>query len=301
MKILVFGSNGFVGKVVTKRAQAIGIEVAQASSSLGSGLDAETGLLRTGFTLPRDTRAVIYLSQSPRSAEGAKGAPHTMAVNTFTPLQVATMAAAANVERFVYVSTATVYGPSFGPLDETSPLRRDSWYTLSKVHAEESLDLLRHHLDITVVRPFAIYGPCQSGRLVPKLIEGIRQQRTITLQPSVSQNSNAEVGGLRISLCHVDDAADALLHFATKGGPPCVNMASSEAFSIREIAEAISRHLGMHPVFYVESKHRTYDMLANTELLTKCCPLVFRSFSASIRSILEESSEPDGLSIVRSA
>jgi UDP-glucose 4-epimerase len=285
MKMLVFGSRGFLGGFVTKCAGKAGLEVEEVSSSLGNGLDPRTGLLLNGFKIPSDTSAIIYLSQSPRSNEGAEGVAHTLAVNTFAPVQVATAAAMAGVARFLYVSTGTVYGPSFSPLAESSPLRRDSLYTLSKVHAEESLALLRNRLDITVVRPFALYGPGQTNRLVPKLVESIRSGRQVTLQPCSAGPPNSEERGLRISLCHVEDAAEALLSLAMNNAPFCVNLASPEALSIREIAQRLGEHMGKAPEFYIDSNVRTHDFVADTHLLSRCCPVSFRPFSEGVKSL----------------
>jgi len=285
MKLLVFGSRGFLGRCVTRRAHLAGIDLQEVSSSLGNGLDPKTGLLHKGFDISSDTTAIVYLSQSPRSNEGVEGIAHAIAVNTFAPVQVATIAANAGVARFVYVSTGTVYSPSFAPLVESSPLQRDSLYALSKVHAEEALSLLHHSMNLTVVRPFALYGPGQTNRLVPKLAESIRQGRKVTLQPRAFGQGDAEDGGLRISLCHVEDAADAILSFAADDAPACVNLASPEALSIKEIAQSLGERMGKAPEFHVDTQSRTHDLVADTRLLASCCPVGFRPFSEGVKSL----------------
>jgi len=287
MKVLVFGSRGFLGAFVTKCATNAGLEIEEVSSSLGNGLDPRTGLLRDEFKISPKTSAVIYLSQSPRSNEGAEGVAHALAVNAFAPVQVATAAYKSGVHKFVYVSTGTVYGPSFSPLAESAPLRRDSLYALSKVHAEESLALLREHLEITLVRPFAVYGPGQSNRLVPKLIESICSGRRVNLQPGPGGFPNSEEGGLRISLCHVEDAADALLSFAMNKSPFRVNLASLEALSVREIAQCLGEQMGEAPEFTLDTQSRTHDLVADTKLLSLCCPVRFRPFREGVRSLFK--------------
>jgi len=285
MKVLVFGSRGFLGAFVTKCATNAGLEVEEVSSSLGNGLDPGTGLLRNEFEISSDTNAIIYLSQSPHSNEGAEGVAHALAVNAFAPVQVATAAATAGVARFIYVSTGTVYAPSFSPLAESSPLRRDALYALSKVHAEESLALLRHRLNITVVRPFALYGPGQSNRLVPKMVESITSGHKVILQPHSAGLPNPEEGGLRISLCHVEDAAEALLSLAVNNAPFCVNLASPGALSIKEIAQCLGEQMGKAPEFSLDTQSRTHDLVADTTLLSACCPVRFRSFREGVGSL----------------
>lgn len=286
MKILVFGSGGYLGRCLTARAKQRGLDVETASSSLPIGLDSKTGLLRRPFRIPHGTEAIVYLSQSPHSAGGHSGALHTISVNTRSAVEVALAAAESGVRRFVYTSSGTVYGPSFEPLCESSPLRRDSWYTLSKVHAEEALSLLSGCLGVTVARPFAVYGPAQSGRLLPKLVETIASGQMVTITPRDLEGGLPDDGGLRISLCHVEDAADALLHFAVAGGPPYVNISASEALSIRDIAQALGRAIGKAPNISVDSKPRSFDLIASTDLLSRSCPVYFRPFADGLGSLL---------------
>jgi nucleoside-diphosphate-sugar epimerase len=59
--------------------------------------------------------------------------------------------------------------PVFVPIRKQTPLYRDEWYPLSKLHAEEALSLYRRYMDVIIVRPFGIYGPGQKDWLVPNL------------------------------------------------------------------------------------------------------------------------------------
>jgi nucleoside-diphosphate-sugar epimerase len=108
------------------------------------------------------------------------------------------------------------------------------------------------------------------------------------LQPPVAGQAESQEGGLRISLCHVEDAADALLHFAEHGAPPLINLASAEALSLREIAHCLGERMRATPEFKLDVKPRSFDLVAETTLLAKFCPVRFRLFREGLASLFDE-------------
>jgi nucleoside-diphosphate-sugar epimerase len=267
VRALVVGPNGFLGKRVCAELERHGWAVVRASSADGSGIDPHSGLFRQDFAIDTGIAAVFYLAQSPH-VKGAVPRPHHLfAVNVASAVQCAAAARAAGVPRFIFASTGNVYAANFEPHAETSPLRRDDWYALSKVHAEESLSLFRPDLDVTCARLFGLYGPGQSGRLIPNLIQAVRDGRAVTLAPREAEA--ATTGGLRLSLCHVDDAARILVDLVALRGVAQVNVASGEVQDIRGLAETIARASGSVARLRVEARARTFDLIADTRLLER--------------------------------
>lgn len=285
MKLVSVGCGGFLGKEITRLAKAEKVNLMGFSSKTKKGIDPDTGDLRKAFSIPTGTQAVIYLAQSPEAQAGTSGAIHAMRVNCQTALATALRAVDAGVRRFIYLSTGSVYSPSFAAMGETWAVRRDSWYPLTKLHAEEALGLLKDKIAVTVIRPFGIYGPNQKARLIPKLKEKILAGDPISLEPRLRKKNLIHDGGLKISLCHVEDAAKAILHFSAHGGPPCVNLASPEALSIKEIAQRLGEQMGKAPEFHVDTQFRSHDLVADTCLLSRCCPVDFRPFSEGVKSL----------------
>jgi len=68
-----------------------------------------------------------------------------------------------DVERFVFASSSSVYGPVDGPVGEDARLRPASPYGLSKLAAEELIRLYvrQRGLPATILRYFTVYGPRQ--------------------------------------------------------------------------------------------------------------------------------------------
>jgi UDP-glucose 4-epimerase len=289
MKVIVFGSAGYLGSRLVARLAEEGIESRGVSSLDGTGIEPTTGLLPPDFELPDAAGAtVVYLSQSPRFRQVPAEAPHVMAVNSLSAVKAAVAATRAGARRFIYVSTGTVYAPSYQPLTEDSPVRRDNWYALTKLHGEEGVCLFRDQLEVVIVRPFAIYGPAQTGRLVPNLVDAIREGRRITIQSRAVPDGldGFEGGGLRISLCHIDDAVSVFLHLIHEGGPGVINLAGPEALSIREISEAIGRRLEKVPVFERSEVKRDFDLIADVTRLNRMVQHSYISFEEGLRGFV---------------
>jgi len=277
MRVMIIGRGGFIGRYLATALGRDGIEVLALSSRDGTGIDASTGLFRVPPEIPPDVKAVVYLAASPFQRSTADTAAHVLSVNTVSAVQAAAAAVRSGASKLIYASTGNVYAPSFTPLRESAPLRRDNWYALSKVHAEEALFLFRDHIDITVVRLFGIYGPGQQDRLVPNLIRAVHSGAPVTIERNPVDPQ--DLGGLRISLCHVTDAARIISALCTRGGPPILNIASDETLSVRQIATTIGQHIGREPVFNMLPSSRHTDLIADVSLLQRTMQLNFTRFT----------------------
>lgn len=264
MKITAIG-GGFIGARLVTNLRSGGNAVHVASSSDGTGIVAASGLLSEDFSFPEGTQAVIYLAQSPHFRSMPERASHLLAVNCLSVVRAAVAARRAGVQRFVYVSTGTIYAPSFAPLSESAALNRSNWYALSKIQAEECIQLFRNDFEVVVCRPFAIYGEGQAARLIPNLIRSVKQNQSITLQPATRGERD---GGLRLSLCHVDDAAGSLARMVLGGGVSLVNLAGDEHFSVEDIARLIGRKLGIEPNVAVAENPREGDLVSDSKVFS---------------------------------
>jgi nucleoside-diphosphate-sugar epimerase len=113
-------------------------------------------------------------------------------------------AMAADVRRFVHVSSITVHGNNVrGKADENSPLRIEpNPYSRSKVVGEKLLQrmILDEGARVTIVRPGWIYGPCDTASFA-RMASMIDQGRMIVIGS----------GGNHLPLIYVRDAAEGVL------------------------------------------------------------------------------------------
>lgn len=282
MKIAIVGANGFIGRNLARALSASGVEVVPITSQ--DRFASATGLLTEDLPVDPAIRGVVYLSQSPRYRDVPRSAPHLWGVNVVSAITAAEWARRCGATRFVYASTGNVYQPGFRPHREDGPTRRDSWYPLSKVQAEDALALFQGDLQVTSVRLFGVYGPGQHGKLIPNLIEAIRTNTPVRLDPHPSDLHDA--GGLKLSLGYVNDVVQALRMLVMGDGPQTLNIAGPEALSIRNIADAIGAALGKAPVYHVTTSARAGDLIAdNTELCNRFT-LKFTTFKSGLTATI---------------
>lgn len=150
MRILVTGTEGYLGSLLAPRLMAQGHEVV--------GLD--TGYYMTGWlyhgventaqTLVKDLRnvtaedlvgfdAVVHMAELSNDPTGELRPGITHEINHQGSIKLAEFAKAAGVERFVYMSSCSVYGIAEGELDETSPVNPQTAYAECKTLVERDL------------------------------------------------------------------------------------------------------------------------------------------------------------------
>lgn len=175
MKILVTGTEGYIGARLAPWLAAAGHDVA--------GLD--TGLYRDGWlysdplgmpvappTNCKDLRrataadfegfdAVIHLAELSNDPLGQNRPEITFAINHEGSLRIARAARDAGVRRFVYASSCSVYGVGSGEfLDESSPTRPQTAYAECKVRVERDLlSMADDRFSVVFLRNATAYGP----------------------------------------------------------------------------------------------------------------------------------------------
>lgn len=179
MRVLITGSEGYIGSVLGPHLVVQGFEV--------MGIDAgyySTSLLyrssaNTPKTFRKDTRnitakdlegfdAVVQMADLSNDPLGENTPSVTYDINYHGTLNVARMAKEAGVKRFVYMSSCSVYGIVDGdaPVDELSPVNPQTTYAKCKRLVEEEVAHLADE-DFTPIylRNSTVFGPSPRLRL----------------------------------------------------------------------------------------------------------------------------------------
>ena len=161
-------------------------------------------------------------------------------VNTTGTLNVLLGAVAANVRRFVYVSSSEVYGTArVAPMSEGHPFDPPTIYGASKLAGEMYASSFHraHGLSTVIVRPFNTYGPrahfeSAHGELIPKLV-----LRALGGQPPVIFGDGRQTR----DFTYVDDTVRGIMLAAESDGLTgrAVNVARGEEVSVEEIARLV--------------------------------------------------------------
>ena len=153
MRVLLTGSEGYLGcllgpELVRDGHTVVGVDTGfYRSGWLYRGVD------RTVETLDRDVRqltaedlrgfdAVVHMAELSNDPLGDLIGEVTYEVNHRGSVRLAELAKAAGVERFVYMSSCSVYGVADGTVDETSPINPQTAYGVCKGLVERDVTAL---------------------------------------------------------------------------------------------------------------------------------------------------------------
>ena len=283
--VLVVGGGGYIGNHLVSALRQTGYLVRSLSSQVDGCFDLDTGVWRGADDLTSQVDTVFYLSQSPHYRLFPLRTSHVLNVNVVSAVALAEQAVASGVRRFIYVSTGNVYRPSFEPLNESSCLRQDDWYGVTKAQAEGCLSLFAPHMRVSLVRLFGVYGPAQVNRLVPRLIDRLRRSDAVEVERNPTDPSDLD--GLRISLTYVDDIVHGLILIGSQDHTGPINLASPSVVSIRDLCSALAQRLKVIPQVRLSDRFRQGDLIADVSLFTRLYKAPFTSLDTGLTATLE--------------
>ena len=250
-KIVVTGGAGFIGSHLVDRLLADVRAEIVVLDNLSSGrlahlaryrseprlrfVDADTRNQGAVSAALRGADIVYHLAARPCGVganEDIDSLFTTNVVGTFNVLQAATRQ---RVQHVVFASSHEVYGePIALPVEESHPLQAVDCDGASKVAAEAFCRAFRRKfgLHTTVLRLAHVYGPRDSGRVVPLLLQQATGGQDLCV------NGDKQV----IDLVWVAQVVEALVRAAAVDEPvPPINVASGTGTRMLDLARRIAR------------------------------------------------------------
>ncbi|RLU05662.1 NAD-dependent dehydratase [Pseudomonas prosekii] len=172
-KILITGATGFVGTALTKKIVAGSGKIIALTRTQETNLPAQVqvsvlhpdGLLASNIPF-EGVQAVIHCAARVHVMNELSSDPlaEFRSVNVKFTLDLARLAAASGVKRFVFISSVkvngegTAHGKPYRADDIPAPLDP---YGISKMEAEQGLRRIAEEtgIEIVIIRPVLIYGP----------------------------------------------------------------------------------------------------------------------------------------------
>ncbi len=244
MKVLLTGATGFLGRRLLPQLLDAGHEVralVRPSSDIRQlktlGVEVMTGSL---FPAQELGRAVAGMDGIIHAAGGGKvrGIQAFYDNNTETTRALLGAALDAGRPHFVLVSSVAACGPAPGPGGREAPAARApvTHYGRSKAAAEDLVLAAAQHLQVSVLRPPAIYGPGDT-RLLSLFKAAARGWVPL---PGPTEST---------SIVHGDDCARALVHVLERRGSSgrCWFVDDGAVHSPEDLALHVGAAVGREP------------------------------------------------------
>ena len=243
MKVLVTGSQGFVGRHVSSYLKGHGFEVI--GTDVAPGADVVGSITDRSFVQDelsrQDFEAVVHLAGIADLKKTIEDPWSCFQVNCFGTLNALDLAYKKGAKRFVFASSANVYGaPIKNPVSEDDPLEPRVPYDYSKIVGENlAMSFFKTKgLPVTITRAWLLFGEYdQPSRAVPFFIRTCLKGEPVKLFNSgkdTTAPAHASNYGKLVSKLLVADGAVG----------QAFNFGGSEALSIRQLAERIKRLTG---------------------------------------------------------
>jgi nucleoside-diphosphate-sugar epimerase len=261
MRVLVTGATGFVAShlvpalAVDHDIVALGHDAERIPH--GERIEPLIVDLRTvrDAALP-DVDAIVHLAQA--NVPFPEGALDLHAVNTAATVALLDHGRRCGAQRFVFASSASVYGFGDRPWTERDVPTATDFYSATKLAAERFVRAYSGVLGTTILRFVAPYGPGQRNRMIPRLIESVRNGKPITLNAG---------GRPRMNPVYVADVVRVIEAAIVSEGDQLVNVAGDDAATIRELGELVGRAVSRDPSFEDGSAQVAGDIVCENRLM----------------------------------
>ncbi|WP_419177010.1 NAD-dependent epimerase/dehydratase family protein [Desulfosediminicola sp.] len=225
-EVMVTGSTGFIGQHLTKRLFSLGFQVTALTRSNGDISDSAT------WDALKAVETVVHLAANtfvPDSWQKPNSYLKTNLTGTILALEYCRRHGA----NFVYLSSYLYGNPEELPIPEASQLIASNPYALSKKLAE---DVCRFYAEnfgvkVTILRPFNVFGPGQSGHfLIPSIIDQINSDTVITVQDLEPKRDYV----------YVDDLVEAIvLAMRNRRDFDVFNIGTGQSYSVQDLIQII--------------------------------------------------------------
>jgi UDP-glucose 4-epimerase len=312
MRVLVTGGAGYIGSVVAEQLLWAGHQVTVIDNlsrghrqAVPKGAELIVGELAEKEKLERLFRshgfeAVLHFAAFIEAGESMKVPETFFRNNTANALTLLETMLSAGVRRFVFSSTAALFGnPVRTPIEEEDALQPTNAYGESKLLVERMLEWLHrvHGLRYASLRYFNAAGASAPDRgeahrpeshLIPRIL-GVALGRPKQIEIFGTDYPTPDGTCIR-DYVHVSDLAEAhllALDALERSARLIYNLGSGSGFSVRQVIEAARLVTGL-PIPVVESARRAGDpavLIASSEKIRR--ELKWQPKFPELESILE--------------
>ena len=303
MRILLTGSDGYLGCLLAPTLLEAGHDVLGVDTGLYRAGWLYNGSRRTPHTVNKDVRdlqvedlegvdAVVHMAELSNDPIGDLIGDVTYDINHHGSVRLARLAKQAGVQRFVYMSSCSVYGVADGVVDETSPIDPQTAYARCKALVERDVrPLADDGFSPTFLRNATAFGASPRMRfdIVLNNLAGLAWTQKRIAMTSDGTPWRPLVHGLDIAraIRAVLDAPRESVHAQV------LNVGSDEQnYTVRDIAEIVAAEfpgceVSFGPTGADTRSYRVSFALIREVLPSYDCDWDARSGAAQLREVFE--------------
>ena len=256
-KILVTGSDGFIGRAVMKRLHNRGFDVTGLDLAQGDITDASC------FDMFRanDFFHVIHLAGRTFVPDSWKDPGAFYRINLMGTVNVLEFCRRTGAG-LTYISSYLYGSPEYLPIDENHPVKSYNPYSHSKLLADNTCQFYAQNfkLRVSVLRPFNAYGPGQPAHfIIPEIIQMVKD-------PAVKEVLVMDLRPKR-DYVYIDDLVDAIFR-TIEGEPGIYNVGSGKSISVEDLIKTVMRLSGITKPYMArgaERQNEIFDLYAGID------------------------------------
>ncbi len=258
--VVVTGGAGFIGsnlvcRLLEKKHDVVVLDIASKPVNLprsGRLVYRQTDAYRADTLLsPAMRRAsIVHLAAETSVRRSVSNPKLTIQANIGVTCALLEFARKVDAERFVFASSAAVYGNRRGACHEDDPPDPCSPYAASKLASEYycRVYVKLYGVPVTILRYFNVYGPGHSERyagVITRFVEEVLHGKPPIIYGDGKQTRD---------FIFIDDVSEATIRtLSTRArGGTIMNVGTGRAIRIRALAKKVLRHLNrqdLHPRF----------------------------------------------------
>ena len=301
MRVLVTGGAGYIGSVVADELLQAGHQVVVFDNlsrghrqAIPKNAELVVGDLADRASIDqllrsREIDAVVHFAALIEAGESMKAPEKFFRNNTANTLTLLEVMVAAQVKRFVFSSTAALFGnPERTPIEEDDPVHPTNAYGESKLLVERMLAWFHQihglrYASLPAGEPGRNRGEAHQPEthLIPRILEvALGRAEHVNI---FGTDYPTPDGTCVRDYVHVSDLAGAhklaldALETGTGSASPLIhkpliyNLGSGHGFSVRQVVE-VARKVTGHPIPVIESPRRTGDpavLVASSEKIRR--------------------------------
>lgn len=280
VKVFITGATGYLGAGIVRALLASGEHSVIAlirnpekfqqlrswCSERTAQLQSVTGDIRTLQRLPEGTDTIIHAAAQRGFRECEKRRAETIQVNVRGTCNLLRLAARHQAQRFVYISSQSVYGEQQPPWSEEMETDPQGVYAVTKYAGEQLVWAFENLFDLAILRPARIYGVSLFMRwseIIGEFVQMAYRGQPISVHGDGTQ---------RFDLVHIRDTVECvlqLLDIYPDGWNDTYNVGSGRSVSLNELVAFLAQgamELGLPTVIVEQHPEIIPRGLAHLEL-----------------------------------